>query len=326
MAQSSETDLRMAGEEGGSLYIMPDGRIVALSESAIDMITEMGQQQEGLEEQQMLEQDKEFSPALVKTEAEVVTQIRINEDILMEPDSFDFDSYVDTVFNCRSCNFTDGNRNRMTDHVKDAHLYIQAIQEAKVLVQGVQEAKVLMGEEGDEEEDAYPEQSVNGISIIVGDMDGSGCVEEQDEEHDPDFSIILQEDQDTLESDRNPISLLSNQSLKKSPKLDAKKKCQLVEYEADHHLRLLSCTVKNCGFLFKRQEDVDYHLRCLLLLNDYFSYCYLRCHLEEEGGFRCCEPDCEERREKWRELATHLWRVHGEDCGMLLCGLCRNYR
>lgn len=30
--------------------------------------------------------------------------------------------------------------------------------------------------------------------------------------------------------------------------------------------------------------------------------------------------------EKWRDLATHLWKEHLLDCDMLLCGHCRNYR
>ena len=37
--------------DGGSFYVMPDGRIVSLSETAMDMIAEMGEAEEGKEEE-----------------------------------------------------------------------------------------------------------------------------------------------------------------------------------------------------------------------------------------------------------------------------------
>jgi hypothetical protein len=295
--------------EGGSLYIMPDGRIVALSESAIDMIAEMGEVQGA--------GDTEGK------EADVVTQIRLAGDMLSD-NSFDFDSYLDTVplYRCKSCQFSSPSKPLAVAHVRETHLYIQAIRDAKVLVSDGAEPG------GEEEEDANPEQSVTGISIIVNDgaepqMDSVvGLSQGGDEVHSAmegsHFSIILEKDmfgEVGPVEERGPVSVLARQregkSEAKTVKTESGRKVQVIEFEADHYTRRLNCTFKNCNFLFKHPEQVEYHRRC---------------HREDSGSFQCAEVGCEVSSEKWREMATHLWRRHGRDCDMLLCALCNNYR
>ena len=108
--------------DGGSFYVMPDGRIVSLSETAMDMIAEMGQ----------VEDDKEDEGAILKIrEADEPTGI-----LSVAETNFDFDAYVETIltYNCKNCDFSSQSRAVVGDHVREVHLYIKAIQEAKVLV------------------------------------------------------------------------------------------------------------------------------------------------------------------------------------------------
>ena len=51
---------------------------------------------------------------------------------------------------------------------------------------------------------------------------------------------------------------------------------------------------------------------------------HIGCHVDETNDFKCIE--CDQKFERWRDLATHLWRLHAMDCDMLLCAHCRNYR
>jgi len=306
--------------DGGSFYVMPDGRIVSLSETAMDMIAEMGEAEEGKEEEGegMLKIQAEDEPTGLLPESEA---------------NFDFDAEVETIitYRCRSCEFTSQSRTLVREHVREVHLYIKAIQEAKVLVSDDVEP---VG--GDEEVDVNPEQSVNGMRIIVNDQleaeVGGGIVDDGlssvvqgsglpfESSH---FSIIIGKDvfsgDGTMGSGdvvsvlaEKPVSLDPTPSPKKQiAKAENGKKLQSNELEANHDKRQLVCSFKNCSFIFKEQEQLDYHLNC---------------HQEEGGGFCCPEVGCEVRSEKWREMATHLWRRHGRDCDMLLCGLCTNYR
>ena len=108
--------------DGGSFYVMPDGRIVSLSETAMDMIAEMGQ----------VEDDKEDEGAMLKIrEPDEPTGI-----LSVAETNFDFDAYVETIltYNCKNCDFSSQSRAVVGDHVREVHLYIKAIQEAKVLV------------------------------------------------------------------------------------------------------------------------------------------------------------------------------------------------
>ena len=307
--------------DGGSFYVMPDGRIVSLSETAMDMIAEMGGTEEGKEE--------EGGMLKIQGANEPTELLSVSEA------AFDFDAYVETIvtYNCRNCEFTSQSRLLVGDHVREVHLYIKAIQEAKVLVSDDVEP---VG--GDEEVDVNPEQSVNGMRIIVNDqledevgggvgddglsssVQGSGLPFESSH-----FSIIIGKDMfggDTTMAATDVVSVLAEkqvvsldppQSLKKPiVKAENGKKLESNEMEANHEKRQLACSFKNCAFLFKEQEQLDFHLSC---------------HREEGGsGFSCPEVGCELRSEKWREMATHLWRRHGRDCDMLLCSLCTNYR
>ena len=73
--------------------------------------------------------------------------------------------------------------------------------------------------------------------------------------------------------------------------------------EADHQSRVLKCSVKFCSFMFKNADQLKYHISC---------------HNFENSDFICKE--CDENFMKWRDCATHLWRVHSIDCDMLQCG------
>ena len=308
--------------DGGSFYVMPDGRIVSLSETAMDMIAEMGQ----------VEDDKEDEGAMLKIrEPDEPTGI-----LSVAETNFDFDAYVETIltYNCKNCDFSSQSRAVVGDHVREVHLYIKAIQEAKVLVSDDVEPVASPGEV-----DVNPEQSVNGMRIIVNDqldheaggvadglstvVHGSGLPFESSH-----FSIIIGKDmfnEDTTMAGGDVVSVLAEKSVPsidppppppsslKKPMLKGEpaKKLQPNELEANHKKRQLACSFKNCAFLFKEQEQLDYHLSC---------------HQEEVGGFCCQEPGCQVRSDKWRDMATHLWRRHGRDCDMLLCSLCNNYR
>ena len=73
--------------------------------------------------------------------------------------------------------------------------------------------------------------------------------------------------------------------------------------EADHQSRVLKCSVKFCSFMFKHADQLKYHISC---------------HNFETSDFVCKE--CDQKFIKWRDCATHLWRVHSIDCDMLQCG------
>ena len=321
-------------DEGGSLYIMPDGRIVALSESAIDMISEMGDQQEGEEEDMVnaLEEEKEevrsYPAVPVKSDNEVVAEIRL-DDNLLATSSVDFDSYVDTItlFRCKNCDYSSQSREQMMDHVKGTHLYIKAIQEAKVLVSDE------LDPGGEDEEDANPEQSVNGLSIIVNDRFDADVGEEELNSDGGDrssesfqgstFRIIVQGEEKEMfdsgieEEERLTVSggqRSADEDLvetKKNPIFDDGKKMQVFQFEADHEKRRLNCSFKTCNFVFKHSKQLEYHLSC---------------HQDDSTSFACVESGCEVKSDKWRDMATHLWRQHNVDCDMLLCGVCMNYR
>ena len=386
-------------EEGGSLYIMPDGRIVALSESAIDMISEMGEEQEGREEEEefarRLGDDQEEKPEMVRMgmvedvvgqmgaeedrrmvlendgqirmhkdsltrmendgrmriedesqmgiqsdnqvriendgrmegsrlnienngqmRIENNSQMRIENDLLAS-DSSDFDAFVETItiYKCKNCDFSSQNKERIVGHVKENHLYIKAIQEAKVLVSDGPDPI------GEDEEDVHPEQSVNGIRIIVNDQVESDDILPDDMLRQSDFSIIMQKglfdsaEEDQKQDGRSSVVTVlkmqqEEETVKNPIKTETLRKLQALEFEVDHHLRRLHCTFKGCNYVFKQQENLCYHLSC---------------H-QESGGFQCAEPGCEGRADKWRDLATHLWKQHCRDCDMLLCGVCGNYR
>merc|ERR1719450_1858266 len=113
-----------------------------------------------------------------------------------------------------------------------------------------------------------------------------------------------------LESEELPDSLpqgIKSDSDRSMSAVERRKKIR--ELEADHHKRALECPVKSCTFMFKEVDKLRYHTSC---------------HTEDSSNFKCIE--CEKKFEKWRDLATHLWKEHLLDCDMLLCGHCRNYR
>ena len=66
--------------------------------------------------------------------------------------------------------------------------------------------------------------------------------------------------------------------------------------------------VKTCNFVFKNVEKLKYHIGCQVDKND----------------FMCIK--CDQKFERWRDLASHLCRIHAMECDMPLCAHCRNYR
>lgn len=208
------------GEEGGSLYIMPDGRIVAVSSTAMDMIAEMGEVEEGREGGREVGEGKEGEELVAGGE-------------------LDFDSQVETVtvYRCRTCAFTTEAREVAARHVREEHLYIKAIQEAKVLVSD----GVEVGE--GEEEEVEVSRSVTGLSIIVSGEQEQGVAFDTNQ-----FSIIVEKE-------------MLEEGAKEVGKVEGAK-VRAVEYEAGHEQRVLACGVKSCSFLFKRREELEYHMSC----------------------------------------------------------------
>jgi len=425
--------------EGGSLYIMPDGRIVALSESAISMISEMGEEALGNQatSEETTEQDENMNNSVMvsskdteqntilvsgaSVETLLLNSVEENEVVSMaieessgtvkKPVELSLDDFVEvvTTFKCKGCEFTSNDRQTLLIHIGEKHMRNTFEEQDDADNEDITDKS---NDAGVCEVEVCPEQSINGLSIIVNETDNvnpmcnrfdtsildssnvtitkkisdpnlgthyrifvqnenremfvcgqcSGCFdsEERIQEHlgqlscftpvcpqcGTDFSgsvsdrIVYLKHVETcnketidnkssitefkhilVENNVSENSLLESEDLSDSLTQDFKsspndraltvgeRKQKIRELEADHHKRVLECSVKSCTFTFKDVDKLRYHISC---------------HIEDSSDFKCIE--CDKKFEKWRDLATHLWKDHTLDCDMLLCGHCRNYR
>eukprot|EP00090_Calanus_glacialis_P021601 TRINITY_DN33322_c0_g1_i1.p1 TRINITY_DN33322_c0_g1~~TRINITY_DN33322_c0_g1_i1.p1 ORF type:complete len:705 (-),score=180.96 TRINITY_DN33322_c0_g1_i1:52-2166(-) len=430
-------------EGGGSLYIMPDGRIVALSESAISMISEMGEaaladhviseeiadQNDNLDNSVMVPSKNIDENTILVSGASVETlllgNVDNNEDVRIAIeengkrvetcDELHFEDFVEvvTTYKCKGCQFSSGEREVLFSHIKEKHINRVQVDDRGDDIVAVEYDNEEIADKANDagvcEIEVCPEQSINGLSIIVNENDHpspsmfnassldntnvtitkkisdpklgthyrifvqnenremfvcgqcSACFGSQERilEHlgqlscftpvcphcNADFSGSVSDrigylkhvetcNKDSLEKKTSIIDfknilvdddVVSGNHLLESEDISdaqetkdepderslslSERRQKMRELEADHHKRVLECSVKCCTFTFKHVEQLRYHISC---------------HVEESNDFKCIE--CDQKFEKWRDLATHLWRLHALDCDMLLCGHCRNYR
>ena len=431
-------DNMLQAGEGGSLYIMPDGRIVALSESAISMISEMGEEALGNQviRDEISEQDENLNNSVIvsgksteqtilvsgaSVETLLLNNVEENEGVSMaveenpgavkKPDELRLDDFVEviTTYKCKGCEFVTDNRQTLLVHIGEKHMRNTYEEPDDVDNDDIADKS---NDIGVCEVEVCPEQSINGLSIVVNEAENvnsisnkfdassldnnnvtitkkisdpnlgthyrifvqnenremfvcgqcSGCFdsEERIQEHlgqlscftpvcphcDADFSgsvsdrivylkhvetcnkgtigiksgfadfkhILVENDvseNNLLESEElhDSLSQQLESSLNERVLSSVERKQKLRELEADHHKRVLECPVKSCTFTFKDVDMLRYHTSC---------------HIEDSADFKCIE--CDKKFDKWRDLATHLWKDHSLDCDMLLCGHCRNYR
>jgi len=428
--------MMMPPGEGGSLYIMPDGRIVALSESAISMISEMGEEalgnraiSEEISEQEenlnVMVSNKDIEENTVLVSGASVETLLLgnvsNADVRMAAiedsgatvkkcDQLNLDDFVEvvTTYKCKGCQFTSSSRQELLIHIGEKHIS----NDVDIDDGDSDDIADRSNDGGVCEVEVCPEQSINGLSIIVNENENanpmssrfdaakldntnvtitkkicdpnlgthyrifvqnenremfvcgqcSGCFDSEDRilEHlgqlscftpycphcNTDFSgsvsdrICYLKHVDTcnkepmekkcgivdfkhilVENEMSENNLLESDDLSESVTQDltsdsndrslslGERKQRIRELEADHHKRVLECSVKSCSFTFKHVEQLRYHIDC---------------HIEDSTDFKCVE--CDRKFERWRDLATHLWKDHTLDCDMLLCGHCRNYR
>ena len=420
---------------------MPDGRIVALSESAISMISEMGEEalanqvisQEVNDQDQNIVSNKHVDEnTILVSGASVETLLLGNVDTTPDNDNvriaieenvdnggtcseLNLEDFVEviTTFKCKACHFTSDNKEVLLAHIREKHIngdddHRDSIAENEDIAEKANDGGVC-------EIEVCPEQSINGLSIIVNENEHptssrfdatsldntnvtitkkisdpnlgthyrivvqnenreifvcgqcSACFGTQENilEHlgqlacftpicpqcNADFSGSVSDRIGYLKhvetcNKRHLPSLLRDPLEKKTNIMDFKhslgdenvdtrnnmlasdddtqdlksemddrslslseRRQKIRELEADHHKRVLECSIKSCTFTFKHLEQLRYHISC---------------HVEETNDFKCIE--CDQKFDKWRDLATHLWRLHVLDCDMFLCGHCRNYR
>jgi len=391
--------------EAGSLYIsMPDGRIVALSGPAVDMITEMGEAVLEPESRQetaavtIAEQEdtagKAVKDSVLASGATVETLLLTTASLdgeTLDCAEVDFTQMVEeiTSYKCRVCSFLSDSKGVLLSHVQTEHGSGKAVAVETEVEEAVTEVEV------------GPDQNIAGLSIILdteldqsepgsrletGGKTGaeSGRVSRKvvDPQLGTHYQVLVQggdremlvcgqcsdcfDSQEELLAHQSQLacftpvcphcnvdfggsvsgrlgflqhvqscsgqhsadkilSVLNDPNDKKNVIIDIVTEAEVSletvvpakqadnrELERDAHTRVLSCPVKSCSFLFKHVDQLKYHQSC---------------HTEGAGrnqNFSCVE--CSLPFEKWRELATHLWRAHAIDCDMLLCGYCSNYR
>lgn len=73
--------------------------------------------------------------------------------------------------------------------------------------------------------------------------------------------------------------------------------------------QLYRCGERSCGYRFRTEESLEYHVRC-------------HAPAGTPGGrlYQC--PECGEQRDHWRSLAMHLWRSHMLDLDLHRCNQC----
>ena len=295
----------------GSLsLIMPDGRIVALSDTAINMISDMS----SLEE---VEENKTHTETGVS---------------LVRDDDLKFENFLEEVlcYKCKVCSHLGESRAEILNHIRENHS-----NECRN-IRNIAPQEEDGGKE-DLEMSGEGESNITGLSFILNDpgdpggdkesgvVTGPGCPEkemfvcggcsscydtEQEISHHLASSLSCAASYSSpgkIQSSSVKVSNLSILEKSETPQLTDPDLTVVVEAtnEADHMKRVLPCSARSCNFLFKHSEQLKYHLKC---------------HNTDSTSFSCVE--CEQKFEKWRECGQHLWRVHAIDCDMLRCSCC----
>ena len=218
-----------------------------------------------------------------------------------------YEEFLEKVvcFKCRFCKHLSERREELIDHLRKLH-----------------REEINLGE-NNRDENLLPENDITGLSFVLSDTDApddsdnpgkggflcSGCSQCFDSEPDISHHLSSSEScsntvlrQHDSSADPNSISPSSDpdEAYKKSDTMIPED--DKLKLEQDHELRVMKCSARACGHLFKSRDQLRYHSGC---------------HNVESTDFTCRE--CEERFDKWRDCATHLWREHGRDCDMLAC-------
>ena len=308
----------------GSLsLIMPDGRVVALSDTAINMISDMS----SLEE---VDENKTQTGTEDSTIGHSVTVIRENPAEQFNNDhDLKFEDFLEEVlcYKCKVCSQLGESKAQMLDHMRENHS-----EECRTItaIMSTPAQEEPSGENKNIEISA--ENNIAGLSFILNDTGGVGdrnvvtggskvlmlsgppekemlvcggcslCYESEEE-----MSRHLATSLSCAASYNSSSVKLSIMNKSEAPSLREPDVTVVVEAtnEADHLKRVLPCTARSCNFRFKHRSQLQYHLKC---------------HNSDSPDFSCVE--CEQKFEKWRECGTHLWRVHAIDCDMLLCRYC----
>ena len=308
----------------GMSLIMPDGRVVPIAEDGSYNITEDDQE------------------AAAADYIEDMFKMKQSED----PNKYD--QFVEKVvcFKCRLCKYLCESREELIEHLQEKH---------EDDISNVDENK---------NDELVPENDITGLSFVLNDTDKSslnpsfssnvksviiqredstanqhqediidngsddkggflcgGCSKCFDSEQQISEHLSTSLSCSTFAGDSKQIKETNGKhALSDDTLVDRKIKVKDKKFlrrsvtnrnklEADWESRTLRCSVKPCSSMFKSPENQKYHVSC---------------HSLENTDFNCGE--CDEKFEKWRECASHLWKVHGIDCDMLLCGVCKNYR
>ena len=220
-----------------------------------------------------------------------------------------YDEFLEKVvcFKCRFCKHMSEKREELIDHLRKLH------------------KEDINSEQDKKGEELLPEHDITGLSFVLNDPIAtteslshtsdnaekggflcSGCSKCFDSEQDISNHLsssvscshqILDPHKSQQDSSINNLDKVYKKSEKLIENIDER-----LKLEADHESRVIRCAVKACGYLFKSGDQLRYHSNC---------------HNAESPDFTCRE--CDEKFDKWRDCATHLWRVHARDCDMLSC-------
>ena len=261
--------------------IMEDGRVVPLGPDGAVMETEIPEHLE--------------APMILETGVGSVAR---------SGSGVNYEEFLEKVvcFKCRFCKHLSEKREELIDHLRKLH------------------REEINFEENSRDDNILPENDITGLSFVLNDTDApsdnvnpgkggflcSGCSQCFDSERDISHHLSSSEtcshtvlgQHDSSVDPNNTSSDLEEANTKS----DASSGDDKLKLELDHELRVMRCSVRACSHLFKSREQLRYHSHC---------------HNAESSDFTCRE--CEQRFDKWRDCATHLWRVHGRDCDMLAC-------
>jgi len=291
---------------GALSLIMPDGRVVALSDTAINMISDMS----SLEE---VEEDN--------TEGEAAVTVLREDNVEQFNNPLKLEDFLEEVlcYKCKVCSDLSESRSQILNHIRENHS-----NEYRNIMPAQEETS---GETKNIEISA--ESNITGLSFILNDTgdkdvvsDGSKVILRPGRSPEKEMlvcggcSLCYETESEISQHLATSLSCAKVQS--SSLKVSIMEKSEVAPpsepevtvvveatHEADHLKRVLPCTVRGCHFLFKHSSGLQYHLKC---------------HNSDSTDFSCVE--CEQKFEKWRECGTHLWRTHAIDCDMLLCSYC----
>ena len=149
-----------SGEEmmSGSLsLIMPDGRVVALSDTAINMISDMS----SLEE---VEETKTQGEAEVPTLSHSVTVIREDPDKELNND-LKFEDFLEEVlcYKCKVCSHLGESRAQILSHIRENHMdHCRSVASAAQEEPGGEDKNIEIS----------TESNIAGLSFILNDTEG----------------------------------------------------------------------------------------------------------------------------------------------------------